>query len=1003
MVSENSVTRFIEKTFFSLLTDSSLWKETVKEISELNSRIKNLEKETKQWKNEKRIWSQAIESTRQKNEELKIENKTIRRKISDLEKSIASHETTMDIAGKPAKVVRIKPHDNSWRKKKNLLKQLKIQEVQTSKQLVFPKFERKKPPTRDFLTEELSSLLEKKNRIYQTTLSSVIRDLKLKKDKVNLKIDKLKNFETFLNEQLEFEKFFDKLFKYPLTDSQRRAILTENDRTLVVASAGAGKTSTLIGKYAYLIESKKAKEEEILVLAFNKSVQEEIEHKLQKLGYENNFTKTFNGLGSEILNIAKIPNAIDQPSISETDRFKLTQIIDLLIDKAIEVNPNYMQNYLEFCATCPNDLKATFAENKEEYDDKISKYPYRRDSFALMDKFRALHIPCLDGKTWVRSQQELFIANTLFINGIDFIYEKPLVKESITINPDFYFPEINCWYEHYAVDLSGKSPFGEDYEIGHVKKEEFYESHNLDHFSTNLYDYKKGNIEEKIFDELKKRGIERNLRSQNEIEQSIQEIYKDNVKQLLGEMILHFKESNLSKNEFLIEIERLDDQTRAQKFRKIFIPLLEAYQNRLRTKGTIDFSDQIIKAIDILEKNTHQGVKSHLNLKYLLIDEFQDLSKNRGKLIEAILALNPESKLFGVGDDWQSIYRFSGSDISFVTNFKNKFFSKNSSIKFIGETHRFPEEISNVASRFIQRNPEQLPKIVKTTRTGGKISFCEIENYKIQSIKRVVDQIERGQGEKKVFILWRVWNDVKEIQEDLEDLAKSRPDLHFEHGSIHKAKGLEWDIVILIGMDGGMFGFPRLIPEDSLKTMLLPKEENYPNAEERRVMYVALTRAKEQLFLVSAPGKDRTFYEEPSEFFFEIEEICEAIYPENNGVFEKLDFVSSIPCPECKKKKINQKMMIKSVRKTEKNIKEGLFPSIFMGCSGFTTNKESAMFCNHISNTVNCPNCLLKGQKGVLKCEVITDSLDTKYLVKCNKCLYEEDYFYFHKNEETTR
>ena len=150
MVSENSVTRFIEKTFFSLLTDSSLWKETVKEISELNSRIKNLEKETKQWKNEKRIWSQAIESTRQKNEELKIENKTIRRKISDLEKSIASHETTMDIAGKPAKVVRIKPHDNSWRKKKNLLKQLEIQEEQTSKQLVFPKFERKKPPTRDF-------------------------------------------------------------------------------------------------------------------------------------------------------------------------------------------------------------------------------------------------------------------------------------------------------------------------------------------------------------------------------------------------------------------------------------------------------------------------------------------------------------------------------------------------------------------------------------------------------------------------------------------------------------------------------------------------------------------------------------------------------------------------------------------------------------------------------------------------------------------------------------
>lgn len=825
------------------------------------------------------------------------------------------------------------------------------------------------------------------------------------KFKIELKQNwvRLNSFKTFIHEAKTYGRLFDNLFNYPLTDSQRKSILSEAERNLVVASAGSGKTSTLMGKFAYLVESKKASEEEILIIAFNKAVQIEIERRLNKLGYENVKVKTFHGLGNEILKSANFINSIDDSF--GTNVWRTIQNLDKLILPLENAESDYKFKFLDFAATCPRHSVEPFVENLEEYNEAISKYPFRRHKARI--GFKPFHIPSLDGKSWVRSQQELFIANSLYINGINFEYEAPLEKkDGQKIHPDFYFPELNCYYEHYAVFDEGDSPYGKNYEASHKIKEEYYRKNNIDCFSTNLSDYQNGTLEKKLYLELRNRGIHSKPLPNNEIDKKIKELYFDNVKELLARLIVLAKESNLNDEDLIKRIDRLEDQTRAQKFKEIFIPLYKAYKSHLKLNKKIDFSDLINEANQILKAKDKKTLQM-FNFKYILVDEFQDISKNREMLIKNLLEINQDSKLFAVGDDWQSIYRFTGSDIGLMTDFEDRFHPKHTQENIISETHRFPKEISDLASEFISKNPWQIEKSITTSKGLGKIALCKIEKYSIEDIKRILDRIPVKEGPNKqgVFIIYRNENSVLDITDAkrFQNLQEYREDLDLTLSSIHGVKGLENDIVIVLGLDGGMFGFPRLSSEDPIISMLLPEEEDFPNAEERRVMYVALTRAKERIFITSAPGNHPIFFDGPSEFFLELEDIATKQLADNEASLEILNFLESIPCPRCKEKKLNQKMRIKSVRKTEENIESGLFPSIFMGCSGFTTNIESPMFCDYTSNVVDCPNCLLDGNKSFLECEVIMESQETKYIVKCNKCSYREDYFYFQKKDETTK
>ena len=206
-----------------------------------------------------------------------------------------------------------------------------------------------------------------------------------------------------------------------------------------------------------------------------------------------------------------------------------------------------------------------------------------------------------------------------------------------------------------------------------------------------------------------------------------------------------------------------------------------------------------------------------------------------------------------------------------------------------------------------------------------------------------------------------------------------RDDLRISRGTIHKSKGLEDDIVIVVGMDSGMKGFPKHGGEDPLISVFLPLSDGYPNSEERRVMYVAMTRAREKVFLVSQSVQ-------PSSFTVEVKEICKRLGIKFNDVVLRGDVVG--PCPECLSKGLVEGRwrggLVRRVRSNPPPY------SIFLGCTNF-----GKRLCSYTSSEVPCPACLTKGKTVWLS---VCSKQDLKKPgVFCSGCDYRKDYDSFRR------
>ena len=784
------------------------------------------------------------------------------------------------------------------------------------------------------------------------------------------------------------KELFDSLLSHPLTREQRESIVDDSRRTLVIAAAGSGKTTTLIGKYAFLLREGLASPGEILILAFNKDISEEVRDRLKKLLSVDAEVFTFHAFGRKLLTRAEGAKKVDRLAESSDDGLLTTSNIRKVVEKAKKTCPEIESWISEFRLLCPHHQIEEFARNKKEYDEAVRGYPYKRDYSRQGEKFKPMRIPSLDGEHWVRSQQELAIVNSLIMKGVKVEYEKPYPGLDTSYNPDFYYPEIDLWHEHFAIDKDSRSFFGQKYVEEMEWKKKLLKTQNADCLFTYSHEYYDGGLLEKIFQKLDRQGASYNPLSEEEINRRLEELYIDDTYGLISTCVKLAKTNGLDTASISRRLDSLNDRFRSGKFKRFFLPIFESYQKTLEENDTLDFEDMISRPTGyLIDRNGNELPRERY--KYVLVDEFQDLSECRKKFLAQIL--HSDSRLFAVGDDWQSIYRFTGSNSMVMKEFLDSekpltpedetFENEGRSLKprayRIQETFRTCEPISNVASEFIQKNPNQIGKSVRSARKSdgsAAVSICSVDGYDDENLKKILELIPESDEKKGVFILGRKKREIEAVRP--ENLMSRRNDLKISKRTIHRSKGLEADIVVVLGMDSGITGFPNHGGEDPLKSVFLPPGDNYRNSEERRVMYVAMTRAKEKVFLVH---KDL----EPSCFVGEIKNICVGMGVRFNEVVLRENIVG--PCPECLKKGLVRGRSGALVRRVRRKDKTPPY-SVFLGCTNYNRN-----LCDYTRGEAPCPACLARGKPDHHLAAGVRKS-QGKPEVWCTACDYSRDY-----------
>lgn len=670
-----------------------------------------------------------------------------------------------------------------------------------------------------------------------------------------------------------------------LDNQQREAIIRDEDNSLIIAGAGCGKTTTIMGKVNYINNRLKISPEEILLISFTKKSAEDLASKVSIRGID---AKTFHKLGLDIIkNVEKSKASLyDQDSI-----YFLKDTFKKLVtnDKYLNVLNKY---FTDFVKISKKDFEfKNQAEHIQHLKDQNFR-PYKKIEINIKDKITVL-------REIVKSQEECKIANFLLFNGIDYRYEEPYEVSTKDLNyrqyqPDFSLFQENkrIYLEHYALDKNGNVPAffaNENVSLAEAKikyhdgiqwKRKVHEVNNTICIETFSYQFNDGSFEKNIIKILKSQGFLVKPLTEKEKWELIQENATDEVESLItlfNTFLSLYKSTNITYEELQnkIKVKSGFDRQRCAYFVALFYPLYQEYEAMLKRKQQIDFSDMINKAVHYLEKNKyiHQ-------YKYLIIDEFQDISIGRYKLVNALKKQRENVKLFAVGDDWQSIYRFTGSDISLFNNFDEYFGFTNTSK--IETTYRFGLPMIDISGKFVMKNPAQIEKNLKNKsklQSDIEIFYTYSDDNDTEALEKSLNKIVQSQIlnenrepseeevvkilSRKYYLLGRYNHDFKRIKtentkfkvirENIIEFKYSRQlKIELEFYTAHRSKGLEAEYVFVLNCNAGRLGFPSEMSDDPVLMLLLGDSETHPNSEERRLFYVALTRAKLKTSLIAS-------------------------------------------------------------------------------------------------------------------------------------------------------
>ena len=757
----------------------------------------------------------------------------------------------------------------------------------------------KKPPREEkILNQQLQTLQSIARMSDPASTFSSTRQLKafIQKNKLNTAPEFRKAFEEFLdnvNNQIltteldERKNFLDTIEKSPLTEEQATSVICYDNHVQVVAAAGSGKTSVMVARAAYAIDKGFVKPNEVLLLAFNRNAKEELQTRidarlpLSGISSKGIRVNTFHALGLNIIakGTGKKPLLAPWVERGQTDQQISEIITGLFEDEQYKID---FEKFRLFWGRPPSD--GPDEAQHDAWEKKKGGQARGQQGFETAD-----------GKM-VKSEGERKIADFLFYNGVRYEYEKPYFVDTADSDhaqyrPDFYYPEIDSWHEHWGLDKNGEpppTPEWSSYLEGKKWKEELHREHSVNPLIETTWHQIVicGGFDE-LEEELSGRGLNLEFDSKREPVNEPPVTHQD-MARLMRTFMTHIKSNSLTKENFE---SRTDLDQRTQDFMELYWPVHDEWNKRLKQNNYIDFEDMLVQAAEILETTNYD-----LGYKLVLVDEFQDSSNARARLVSGLLKKS-NRYLLAVGDDWQSINRFAGSDISVMTNFENRF-AKHLEFQ-LTKTFRCPQDISDVASKFIMENPNQIRKDVTSDRgakSGGSIKVALAEVNAEEAIQEVIEEelLRIGKEEKEkfyggearerpsVFILGRYTFDNKMMPREIPE------NLDVQFKTIHRSKGLEADYIIVPNLRKGKYGLPSEMIDDPVLEAAMPEREDFQNAEERRLFYVAMTRAREELILI-APG-----YETISPFLVEL---CDQLQ-QSHEIGELSDLK---PCPSCKK------------------------------------------------------------------------------------------------------
>lgn len=692
----------------------------------------------------------------------------------------------------------------------------------------------------------------------------------------------------FIRDELKaYKGFFKKIEKHGLDKEQQIAVITNEDNNIVIAGAGSGKTTTIVGKVNYLINKYKIPPTEILLISFTKESATTLAKRINVKGIE---AKTFHKFGKDIL--CDVENK--QPNIFDEKQFKplITRFF-----KELRENEDYLKKVTTYFVGYLKPFK-----QQDEFNNQGEYFQYLKDQ--NFKSYKTKEIPVKGKITFkmelVKSIEECKIANFLLFNGVNYEYERPYKYDTATKKFKQYKPDFtinpnsdNCVYiEHFAINKNGEVPhfFADrekgqtiedatrEYTNGILWKRKLHKSKNTPLIETYSHEMFDGVLFDNLAERLKNLGVQLYPKSPEEIWAIIAESAKDEVDSfitLFQTFITLMKSNNYDITDVIKKNKAITDEFLKQRntlFINIIIPIFDKYESYLIERGEIDFSDMINRASKYITDRKYKR-----KFSYVIIDEFQDISIGRYQLIKAIKTNNPTCKLFCVGDDWQSIYRFTGSDISLFKNFEFYFgYTVKSKIE---TTYRYHNPLINLSSEFILKNPNQEKKELKGTGIFKSSNYEIVYSNSINqddsiALSKIFDNLlsTNDWQEKEIYILGRYSFDIDRIKEneDKEDAQTFNIDkengiinykrkdedgeikelsAHFK--TVHKAKGLEADIIIIINCNSGKHGFPSEMSDDIVLNLLLSEADQFENGEERRLFYVAMTRAKEMVYFVT--------------------------------------------------------------------------------------------------------------------------------------------------------